>query len=316
MSRDDLRAEEAADRDDDSKKDQKESAATRIFGLALAAGAELFQTPAGEAFATLPIRRPARNLAAPEPGRPPMARAALVATRVREGARVAGDRGRAGATWPVTPPWTPGATPSREAKELRPFTRPEIDELAVELGPTYGPLVVFAAETGLRTNEWVALERRDIDRPAAPRRRRAAPRRRRRADPVPEDRGAPARAAESRAVAALDAAAAAPRHAAPVPCRPRRPHRARQLAHPRVVPGARRGRDRAARPVLPAPHLRDRSARGRRVDLPACPRHGHQREDDRPHLRAPRARLARRRSARCSTPAGRLALMLASDDER
>ena len=42
--------------------------------------------------------------------------------------------------------------------------RDEVDALAVELGPVYGPLVVFAAETGLRTNEWAALERRDVDR--------------------------------------------------------------------------------------------------------------------------------------------------------
>jgi integrase len=49
-------------------------------------------------------------------------------------------------------------------EELLPFTREEIDVLEAELGQTYGPLVVFAAETGLRTNEWTAIERRDVDR--------------------------------------------------------------------------------------------------------------------------------------------------------
>src|SRR5206468_2744723 len=49
--------------------------------------------------------------------------------------------------------------------EVHPFTRGEIDAVAAELGP-YGPLVVFASETGLRPGEWAALERRDVDRDA------------------------------------------------------------------------------------------------------------------------------------------------------
>jgi integrase len=43
-------------------------------------------------------------------------------------------------------------------------SRQQVDALESELGAVYGPLAVFAAETGLRTNEWVALERRDLDR--------------------------------------------------------------------------------------------------------------------------------------------------------
>ena len=57
-----------------------------------------------------------------------------------------------------------GRNPEPRAEELLPFTPDEIAALAAELGPVYGPLVIFAAETGLRTNEWAALERRDIDR--------------------------------------------------------------------------------------------------------------------------------------------------------
>ena len=59
-----------------------------------------------------------------------------------------------------------GRNPEPRREHVDPFEHPEIDRLAVELGP-YGPLVIFAAETGLRPSEWMAIERRDIDRPGA-----------------------------------------------------------------------------------------------------------------------------------------------------
>jgi integrase len=57
-----------------------------------------------------------------------------------------------------------GRNPQPRVAEVRPLTLEQVDTLAAELGATYGALVVFAAETGLRTNEWTALERRDVDR--------------------------------------------------------------------------------------------------------------------------------------------------------
>lgn len=49
-------------------------------------------------------------------------------------------------------------------RPVRAFTRGEIDALAAELSARYRPLPAFAAATGLRPEEWQALERRDIDR--------------------------------------------------------------------------------------------------------------------------------------------------------
>ena len=57
-----------------------------------------------------------------------------------------------------------GPNPQPRADEVWPFTRPEIDQIAAELDHQDAAIVIFAAETGLRTNEWTALERRDIDR--------------------------------------------------------------------------------------------------------------------------------------------------------
>jgi integrase len=57
--------------------------------------------------------------------------------------------------------------PQRRRTEKRPFeSGAQLDELAVRLGPRYGPPVLFAAATGLRPGEWMALEQRDIDREA------------------------------------------------------------------------------------------------------------------------------------------------------
>jgi integrase len=48
--------------------------------------------------------------------------------------------------------------------EIRPFQDcGEVEAVADAIGPVYGPLVVFAAATGLRPEEWCALEWPDVD---------------------------------------------------------------------------------------------------------------------------------------------------------
>ena len=55
--------------------------------------------------------------------------------------------------------------PQRRRTEKRPFESwAELDALAERLGPRLGPMVIFAAATGMRPGEWVALEWRDVDR--------------------------------------------------------------------------------------------------------------------------------------------------------
>jgi integrase len=49
-------------------------------------------------------------------------------------------------------------------RTVRVYDRAELDAIAAELAPAFAPLPAFAAATGLRPEEWQALERRDVDR--------------------------------------------------------------------------------------------------------------------------------------------------------
>ncbi len=59
-----------------------------------------------------------------------------------------------------------GKNPQPKAREVHPLTAESLALVAGELGTRDAALVRFAAETGLRPCEWIALERRDIDRTA------------------------------------------------------------------------------------------------------------------------------------------------------
>jgi integrase len=73
----------------------------------------------------------------------------------------------AGVRWKLireNPAKLAGPNPQPHRTEIVPFTIDEISRLALKLGPLYGPLVVFAAETGLRPSEWIAIQHADVQR--------------------------------------------------------------------------------------------------------------------------------------------------------
>jgi integrase len=59
-----------------------------------------------------------------------------------------------------------GPNPKPPPRPVRAYTRAELDAIAAELHPRWRPLPTFAAATGLRPEEWQALQRSDLDRSA------------------------------------------------------------------------------------------------------------------------------------------------------
>ena len=57
-----------------------------------------------------------------------------------------------------------GPNPKTPRRTIRPYTRDEIAAIAAELPPAYRSLPQFGSATGLRPEEWLVLQRQDVDR--------------------------------------------------------------------------------------------------------------------------------------------------------
>jgi integrase-like protein len=199
--------------------------------------------------------------------------------------------------------------PGRRCREQRPFDSwAQIRSVAERLGPTFGPMVVFAAATGLRPSELFALEQGEVDRAAGvvQIRRAYANGRVKHTKTRLSRRAVPLQAI---ALEALDQTR--PREDSPLLFPNARGGHLdfRNFNRRHWKPRPENSRNRAAaRPLRPAPHLRHLRAPRRRPGVRPLTVHGHEHRDDRPPLRPPRSRqLPARRlaSARARARTGR-----------
>src|SRR5438046_3044517 len=148
--------------------------------------------------------------------------------------------------------------PQRRYTEKRPFDSwAELAAVAAKLGPRNGPMVLFAAATGLRPGEWIALEQRDIDQQARVVYVRRAYRNGR-VKCTKTEASVRAVPLQAIALAALEQLPPQIRKRAPVSLAPRRAPRSAQLPQPRLETRPARRRDHAAAARLRStPHLRD-----------------------------------------------------------
>ena len=214
----------------------------------------------------------------------------------------------AGATCARTRPSSPAATRSRRRGRCAPTPSRSSRRSPPSLSPAYRPLPAFAAATGLRPEEWGALERRDVDRRAGV----LTVRRTISSGEVVElgktQRSAAARCRSDRARdEALDALPPTARHAATCS----RPGAAGRSTSPTSAAASGRPAVEASRcpqagqDLRPALDVRLELARRRRVRVRAGAPDGHVGGDDRAPLRhAARRRRRRHRPPpeRCSRP--------------
>ena len=176
-------------------------------------------------------------------------------------------------------------------RPVRAFSPDELDAIAAELAPSYRPLPIFAAASGLRPEEWQALERHDLARQARILNVRRTVSSGEVVGLAKTDRSRRQVPLSSRALDALDRLP--PRLDTPLLF----PATRGGVLNPRQFPSPCMGASDRGRRHLetgsylrPALDLRLRRARRWSADLHARPDHGHKRAHDRATLRRPTGR--------------------------